>query len=383
MENYKIFAKTIEPEAIEQILQLASLFPDEKIRVMPDCHVGSGCTIGTTMSISNKICPNTVGVDIGCNMFVVKLSDREIDLEKLDDFINEYIPSGFDTHNNQIVYFPLRDLRCFSSINADRAKLSIGTLGGGNHFIEIDSDDKGALYLVVHSGSRNLGANVCKHYQGLAYIKEKRDKPSVRELVFNLKKQGREREISSEIKKIQEHKPKRESACLVGDYVKDYLHDMNIVQQYAKRNTETIASLIVEGLGLSVLDSFHSTHNYIDIDNMILRKGACSAKKGERLIIPLNMRDGSLICEGKGNADWNFSAPHGAGRIMSRGEAKKTIKLDDYKESMKGIFSSCVNKKTLDEAPMAYKLADEIIEAIKPTAEIITRIKPIYNFKSN
>ena len=355
----KVFTDTVEPSAITQIEHLLNqeFIAGSKIRVMPDAHAGKGCTIGTTMTITDKIVPNLVGVDIGCGMETVMLKDKRVELSQLDKAIHQYIPAGFAVrsaphHFNDEI--DLTALRCARHVNLDRAVLSIGTLGGGNHFIELDKDDKGQLYLVVHSGSRNLGKQVCDYYQNAA--------------ADSLGRTGNGAD--------------RVLAYLQGELLDDYLHDMAIVQRYADLNRKAIVKELEKRVKLKITEQFMTIHNYIDLDTMILRKGAISAQKGERMLIPMNMRDGSLICIGKGNGDWNFSAPHGAGRIMSRSAAKKSITLSQYEKSMKGIFSSTVNKSTIDEAPQAYKPMDKIVANIGETAYIIKTIKPLYNFKA-
>ena len=355
----KVFTDSAEQSAITQIEHMLNqdFIAGSKIRVMPDTHAGSGCTIGTTMTITDKIVPRFVGVDIGCGMETVLLKEKRIELERLDKAIHQYIPAGFyirDTPHHLYDEIDLAELRCAKHVGIERASLSIGTLGGGNHFIELDKDDEGQLYLVVHTGSRNIGKQVCDYYQNLA--------------AENL---GR-----------TEKGDDRVMVYLEGPLFDDYLYDMAIIQEYANLNRRAIANEIVKRAKLKVVEQFTTIHNYIDLDLMILRKGAISAQKGERVLIPMNMRDGSLICIGKGNEDWNYSAPHGAGRVMSRSIAKKSITLTQYEKAMDGIYSTTVNKNTIDEAPFAYKPMDEIITHIGDTAEIVKTIKPVYNFKA-
>ncbi|HHX68398.1 MAG: RtcB family protein [Miniphocaeibacter sp.] len=358
--NYAIvFTDDLEIQAEKQITNLLNheFIKDSKIRIMPDVHAGIGCTIGTTMTIQDKIVPNLVGVDIGCGTETVLLKNKNIELEKLDKIIHNSIPSGFEIRKTVHPYIDelaLENLRCLNHINIKRARLSLGTLGGGNHFIEINEDENGQLYLVVHSGSRHLGKQVAEYYQNLAFK--------------DLKK-----------KNIRINK---NLAYLEGKLFDDYLHDMALVQKYAEKNRHAIVSEIVKQMKFKVIDSFTTIHNYIDIESMILRKGAVSAKKGERLLIPINMRDGSLLCIGKGNEEWNYSAPHGAGRILSRRAAKESFKMSDFKKSMEDIYSTTINKGTLDEAPFAYKPIDEIIANIGDTVEIVGVLKPLYNFKA-
>jgi RNA-splicing ligase RtcB len=324
---------------------------------MPDVHAGMGCTIGTTMTIAGKIVPNLVGVDIGCGMETVLLKDKRIEPGQLDKTIRQYVPSGFDIrpvphHFNDGI--DLTALRCAKHADLNRAVLSIGTLGGGNHFIELDSDDDGQLYLVVHSGSRNLGKQVCDYYQNAA----------------------------AEILQRTAKGADRVLAYLEGQPFDDYLHDMAIIQRYADLNRKAIVKELEKRVKFKIAEQFTTIHNYIDLESMILRKGAISARKGERVLIPMNMRDGSLICVGKGNGDWNFSAPHGAGRIMSRTAARQNITLSQYEKSMRGIYSSTVNRNTIDEAPFAYKPMEEIVANIGDTVDLIKTIKPLYNFKA-
>ncbi|WP_277070356.1 RtcB family protein [Prevotella corporis] len=381
----KVFAETFENEAYEQVKTLASFEPyqNAKIRIMPDSHAGKGCTIGTTMTITDKITPNLVGVDISCGILVVELQEREIDLKELDMVIHEHIPSGFNIHLIPIHSFNFDNLRCSKHVNLERAILSIGSLGGGNHFIEVDKSKDGGLYLVIHSGSRNLGVGVCSYYQNRAYEKLNSMADKKKELIESLKAQGREKDINSELRKLQQPKFCKELAYVEGQDFEDYINDMEIVQQFASLNRKTIAELIVGYMGWHINDRFETIHNYIDTKNMILRKGAVSAQKGEKFIVPINMRDGSLICIGKGNDDWNYSAPHGAGRLMSRSKAKETISMNEYKDAMSDIYTTSVNDSTIDEAPQVYKPIEEIMQAIEPTAEIVEVIKPIYNYKAN
>lgn len=355
----KVFTDTADPSAIRQIEHLLNqeFITGSKIRIMPDVHAGMGCTIGTTMTIIDKIPPNLVGVDIGCGMETVLLRDERVELGQLDKAIHAHIPSGFKI--NQLPHhfnddIDLNALRCARHVDLKRAALSIGTLGGGNHFIELGKDADARLYLVVHTGSRNLGKQVCEHYQNAAADS------------LGRKGKGADRAL----------------AYVAGDLFDNYLHDMAIVQRYADLNRKAIVKVLEKKAKLKIDEQFTTTHNYIELDTMILRKGAISAKKGEKVLIPMNMRDGSIICRGKGNPDWNYSAPHGAGRLMSRTEAKQRITLTQYEAAMTGVFSSTINKSTLDEAPFAYKPMAEITKNIADTADIITAIKPIYNFKA-
>lgn len=383
----KVFTDNVEGEAISQIINLLNqeFVTGSKIRIMPDTHAGAGCTIGTTMTITDKIVPNLVGVDIGCGMETVQLDDRHVELQRLDKVVHASVPAGFNIRDKIHPYLDQIDLaalRCAKHVNMERAGLSMGTLGGGNHFIELDRDENGRLYLVVHSGSRNLGKQVAEYYQNAA-VRDLSDKSKeVNTLIAELKRQGRETEIQEALKRIKVRKVDKNLAFAEGTLFDDYLHDMAIVQRYAELNRRAIVREIVKAMKFKVAGSFTTTHNYIDLDTMILRKGAISAQAGERILIPINMRDGSLICFGKGNQDWNCSAPHGAGRLMSRSAAKASITLTQFEKSMEGIYSSTINKNTIDESPFAYKPMKEIIDNIGGTADIISVIKPLYNFKA-
>ncbi|MBQ4139970.1 MAG: RtcB family protein [Clostridia bacterium] len=389
----KCYTNTIEDGAIEQIRAVCDMeeFSGSKIRIMPDVHAGKGCTIGTTMTITDKIVPAMVGVDIGCGMYTVVLGKVDIDLEKFDEAAH-FIPSGRDVWEGRGERFDLTVLRCYRYLrDAKRLERSLGTLGGGNHFIEIDADDEGNKYLVIHSGSRNLGTQVADYYQSVAVDLNigKEDYFNRREeIIRTYKESGRRSEIQDTLKAMEKEWEAKEPTLpadlcyLHGRFMEDYLHDVDICQRFAKRNRERMAEILLEKYGLVMLEAFHTVHNYIDVDEMILRKGAVSAKTGEKLLIPINMRDGSLICVGKGNEDWNYSAPHGAGRLMSRSMAFERLTMAEYEAEMAGIYSTCILPDTLDESPMAYKSMDEIVENIEPTAKIVCRVKPIYNFKA-
>ncbi len=385
------FANELEPKAYSQIESVCNekAFADSIIRIMPDVHAGIGCTIGTTMTIKDKIVPGMVGVDIGCGMETIKLEQKSIDFHKLDEVIRQYIPCGREIHGTQHEYASITEidnLFCKDFVKISRGKRSIGTLGGGNHFIEIDKDDEGNLYLVIHSGSRHLGREVAEYYQEQAVCSMWGGaRYQIDEAIQRLKAEGRHTEIEKtikELKKTHEIGMPLELAYLTGVLFEHYIHDMKIMQHFACINRKAIADTIIKEMGFTVTDSFTTIHNYIDTSSMILRKGAVSANKGELLLIPINMRDGSLVCIGKGNSLWNNSAPHGAGRLMSRKKAFCTLSLDEYKKQMEGIFSTCISTSTLDESPMAYKNMEEIMEGIEPSAEIIKRITPVYNFKA-
>lgn len=399
MKNLKIFTNNIEDSAKEQIdlLLEQEAFKDCKVRIMPDVHAGAGCVIGFTGNLGDKVIPNIVGVDIGCGMICVNLGNIDLDLEQLDKIIRKYIPSGMNVHIEKVRDFDFTQLYCYRELKNKDGWLekSLGSLGGGNHFIEIDIDDENNKYLVIHTGSRNLGKQVAEIYQNKAieycsYKNEMNEEKN--KLIQQYKEQGRQQEIQQgliEISKKYEDKTKlpKELCYLEGKDRENYLHDMKLCQEFAYKNREYIADTIIYEMGLGTLkyDSiyFQCIHNYINFEDNIVRKGAISARKGERAIIPMNMRDGCIIGIGKGNEDWNYSAPHGAGRTMSRNIAKQTINMKDYKKSMEGIYTTSVNEETIDESPMVYKPMEEIIEHIKDTVEVVKIIKPIYNFKAS
>ena len=386
------FAKVIEDEAIEQIRRMCDyeFTAGSRIRIMPDVHAGKGCTIGTTMTVTDKAVPNIVGVDIGCGMYTVNLGKAEIDMEQMDASVH-FIPSGLNVWDGRKEHFDLLGLRCYRGLkDAKRLERSLGTLGGGNHFIEIDRAADGTKYLVIHSGSRNLGKQVAEFYQRLAIDlnKGKEEYFAKRDaLIAEYKAAGRRNEIQAALKELKWETREAtipEDLCFVyGQYLEDYLHDVEICQRFARRSRELMAEIILQRLGIEAIDAFHTIHNYIDTDEMILRKGAIAAHKGEKVLIPINMRDGSVLAIGKGNPDWNYSAPHGAGRIMSRTAAKERLNLDEYRREMKGIYTTSVNEATLDEAPMAYKSLSDIIDVIQESVDVIEVLKPIYNFKAN
>ena len=358
----KIFTDLVDGDGISQVISILNqpFSEGQTVRMMPDVHAGSGCAVGTTMTVKDKICPNLIGVDIGCGMEAIKLEETNISYNLLDMAIRQYIPCGFDIHDTPLRIsksVPIDDLLCSSFCDLTRARNSIGTLGSGNHFIEVDRDTDGNLWLVIHSGSRHLGMDVATYYQN--------------EAIRNI------REV------VQTYRGVPNTLCWCDGYLLEhYVHDMNIVQKFADINRKAIADIIMHSMDLHPVEEFTTIHNYLDTDRMILRKGAVSAYKGQRLIIPMNMRDGSLICIGKGNPDWNYSAPHGAGRLMSRSDAKEQISLLDFEDSMKGVWTSSVSASTIDESPMAYKPMESIIENIGDTVEIIDIMKPVYNFKS-
>ncbi len=387
----KIFTDVVDQASIAQVIELCNqeFAAGSRIRLMPDIHAGAGCTIGTTMTITDKVVPNLVGVDIGCGMETIRVRENHMELQKLDKLIYEKIPSGFDIRAKAHRYLDqidLEELCCARHVDLLRAEKSIGTLGGGNHFIEVDRDDEGQLYVVVHSGSRHLGVEVAKYYQEEGYKALNRtDDGSLQELVAELKAAGRQKEIQKELKRLKNLKRTaipRQLAYVEGTLFDQYIHDMKLVQRFAELNRQAMIDEIVKGMKLHVEEQFTTIHNYIDTDAMILRKGAVSARAGERLLIPINMRDGSLLCVGKGNEDWNCSAPHGAGRLMSRAEAKQSFTVSEFKKQMADVYTTSVSKATLDECPMAYKGMEDILDNIGPTAEVVKIIKPIYNFKA-
>lgn len=388
------YANIIEDEAIEQIRRMCDyeFTSGSKIRIMPDVHAGKGCTIGTTMTVLDKAVPNVVGVDIGCGMYTVNLGKIDIDFERLDEACH-YIPSGMNVWEGRKERFDLTKLRCYRGLkDSKRLERSLGTLGGGNHFIEIDAASDGTKYLVIHTGSRNLGKQVAEIYQQLAidlhkgmedYFK-KRD-----EIIRTYKEQGRRSEIQAtlvELAKEYNRGPAAmpEDLCyLYGTYFEDYLADVEVCQQFARRNREMIAEIILERCSYTAQDAFHTIHNYIDTDEMILRKGAIAAHKGEKVLIPINMRDGSVLAVGKGNPEWNHSAPHGAGRVLSRTGARQKLTMEEYIKEMEGIYTTSVNEDTLDESPMAYKSLKDIIDVVQESVDVIEVLKPIYNFKAS
>ena len=394
----KIFTDIIDEKAVEQIQTLCNqeFTKDAKIRIMPDAHAGVGCVIGFTANLGELVIPNIVGVDIGRGMLTVDLKDSQIDLEKLDQIIRKYIPSGTSVHSGRIMRFDkLQELYCYRELkDSKRIERSIGTLGGGNHFIEVDVDENNHSYLVIHTGSRNLGKQVAQYYQNLAYdLMAGKDDLLLKQeqLIVDYKKQGRKDELQEAIKELRKNfiakevQLPKELCYLSGKYRDQYLHDMAICQEYATLNRQMIAKIILKQLldrSLEEFDYFETIHNYIDHDENIMRKGAVSAKLNEKILIPINMRDGSLICLGKGNEEWNQSAPHGAGRLYSRQKAKELFSLNEFEDQMQGIYSTSINQHTLDECPMAYKSMDDIVNNIGETATIIQVIKPIYNFKA-
>lgn len=385
------YAKQIDEKAKAQIARMCDydFTAGSKIRIMPDVHAGKGCTIGTTMTVTDKVVPNIVGVDIGCGMYTVRLETDNIDFERWDEAAH-FVPSGRNVWEKAQVAFDLQQIHCYSDLkNKKWIENSVGTLGGGNHFIEIDQAKDDTYYLVIHTGSRNLGKQVAELYQKLAidlnvgkasYLEQREN------LIQQLKASGRQNEIQSALKKLADNRRNTsipEDLCYVyGEHMEKYLHDVELCQQFAKLNRETIARVLLERTGVTGADGFHTIHNYIDTKEMILRKGAIAAHKGEKVLIPINMRDGSVLAIGKGNPEWNFSAPHGAGRIMSRMQAKAQLSIDDYKKAMDGVYTTSISQDTLDEAPMAYKSLSDILDVIGDTVDIVDVMKPVYNFKA-
>ena len=393
----KVYTDVVDEKSLQQIKTLCDqeFTSGAKIRLMPDVHAGAGCTIGTTMTIKDKIVPNLVGVDIGCGMETLMIhkdseAARNFNPAQLDMIIRKNIPCGFDIRKFEHQYVTEVEWdNIKGTYNKNRARLSLGSLGGGNHFIEADRDEDGNLYIVVHSGSRHAGLEIAEYYQEMAWQQlNGKTKADLDAVITQLKAEGRETEIEEQLKTIRAQiktQIPKDLAYVSGYLFDDYINDMRIMQHFAMLNRKAMMNTISIGLHLKkeeIVDQFTTIHNYIDTENMILRKGAVSAQKGEKLLIPINMRDGSLICIGKGNEDWNCSAPHGAGRVMSRNKAKKELSLEEFKAEMSGIWSSTVNLDTIDEAPMAYKTMDDIVANIDPTAEIVKVIKPIYNYKA-
>jgi len=391
VNNALCYAKVVEDEAIEQIKRMCDyeFTAGSRIRIMPDVHAGKGCTIGTTMTIVDKAVPNIVGVDIGCGMYTVNLGKVDIDFAKLDEAAH-FVPSGKDVWEGRQEKFDLQDLKCYRSLkDTKRLERSLGTLGGGNHFIEVDEAADGTKYLVIHTGSRNLGKQVAEIYQQLAVDLNKGKETYFQEreaIIREYKAAGRRKEIQDALKKIswnaRETTMPEDLCYLYGQYLEDYLYDVEICQEFARRNREKIAEVLLAWTGMTGSDGFHTVHNYIDTGEMILRKGAIAAHAGEKVLIPINMKDGSVLAVGKGNPEWNYSAPHGAGRLMSRRTAKEKLSMEQYRELMKGIYTTSVSEETLDEAPMAYKSLEDIIDVIRESVEVIDILKPIYNFKA-
>lgn len=387
----KIYTDVVDKASISQVITLCNqeFSAGSRIRLMPDIHAGAGCTIGTTMTITDKVVPNLVGVDIGCGMETIRIRETHLEMQRLDKLIYERIPSGFKIRDKAHRYaerVDLEELFCAKHVDLLRAEKSVGTLGGGNHFIEVDRDEEENLYVVVHSGSRHLGKEVASYYQEEGFkILNRTDDKSIQQMIQELKDAGRQKEIQQELKRLKNLKQTeipRELAYVSGELFDQYIHDMKLVQRFAALNRQAMIDEIVKGMKLHVEEQFTTIHNYIDTDAMILRKGAVSAKAGEKLLIPINMRDGSLLCVGKGNEDWNCSAPHGAGRLMSRAEAKQSFTVSEFKKQMAEVYTTSVSKATLDECPMAYKEMGDILDNIGPTAEVTEIIKPIYNFKA-
>jgi len=387
------YCDDMDDSAAKQIRDMCDqpIFAGSKIRIMPDVHAGNGCTIGTTMTIGERAVPSLVGVDIGCGMETIQMEERVIDFDRLDRVIREQVPSGQAVREepHQLnAEIDLSTLVCRHAINMERAVLSLGTLGGGNHFIEVDRDDEGRLYLVIHSGSRNLGAQTAAYYQKLGWKTLNRAPDKVRlALIERYKAEGRTAELNDALRALEEGYETsvdvpQHFAYVEGENLEHYIHDMRLVQRFAVLNRQAMAQAILEGMGLHNADQFTTIHNYIDTEHRILRKGSVSAQKGERLLIPINMRDGALMCVGKGNPEWNFSAPHGAGRLLSRTAAQNTLTVEQFQREMEGVYTTCVSQGTLDESPMAYKGIDAILSQIGPTAEVVRQIRPVYNYKA-
>ena len=394
----KVFTNVVEDSCVEQIKGLLNLevFKDANVRIMPDCHAGASCVIGFTADLGDKIIPNIVGVDIGCGMHTIELGKIDMDYERLDAVIRQFVPSGRNNQKGRLMHFDkLQDMKCYRHLkDTKEIERAIGSLGGGNHFIEVDVDEEDNKYLVIHTGSRQLGKQVAEHYQKIATCLHTGWEPIWEEeerIKAEFKAQGRRDEIQAVLKDLHRNflQPAPDMPLdfcfLYGKYSQDYLHDMRICQEYADENRKMITKLILENYGLQPVSEFTTVHNYIDHDSNIVRKGAVSAKEGEKILIPINMRDGSLLCVGKGNPDWNYSAPHGAGRLYSRSDAVKKFTVEEFEATMKeaNIFSTSIKDSTLDECPMAYKGMEGIVENIEPTAEILKVLKPVYNFKAS
>ena len=387
------YAKVIEDEAVAQIRRMCDYEFTEgaSIRIMPDVHWGKGCTIGTTMTVRDKVVPNLVGVDIGCGMYTVDLGKEEIDLARFDEAAH-YVPSGRNLWDGRQEKFDLLGLRCYRALkDTKRIARSLGTLGGGNHFIEIDRSADGTNYLVIHTGSRNLGKQVAEYYQNIAIdLSHGKDElfRARDELIRRYKAEGRRGELQEALKDLNRAFQAKAAeipadlAFLFGSYLADYLHDIEICQDFARRNREVLARVLLERTGLVAGEAFHTIHNYIDTEERILRKGAIAAHAGERVLIPINMRDGSILAVGRGEPDWNYSAPHGAGRLMSRTAAKENLSMEEFRETMADVYTTAANENTLDEAPMAYKSLADIIDVIEDSVDVIEVLKPIYNFKA-
>jgi len=384
----KVFTENIDSVTIGQVIGMLNepFTENSKIRIMPDCHAGKGSVVGTTMTIQDKVVPNLVGVDIGCGVLVTKIqaTKDEIDFNKLDEVINKYIPAGMNVRSKAHRFASKVDFdKIRTDFNRERAEKSIGTLGGGNHFISLEAhgDD---VYILIHSGSRNIGKQVAEHYQDVAFNRLFNQSDTITSKIEELKAQGRQKDIQAEIAKIKANRPvvNKDLAFVTGQDMEDYLNDLKIAQQFAKLNREAMVDEIITEMDWVVTEQFDTIHNYIDLENMILRKGAISAQEGEKVVIPINMRDGSIIAIGKGNPDWNYSAPHGAGRIMSRSKAKEQVTMEQFTDSMEGIWSTSVVESTIDESPFAYKPIDEIMENIQDAVDVQFVVKTIYNFKS-
>ncbi|WHY87359.1 RtcB family protein [Neobacillus novalis] len=387
----KVFSNYPQETAIEQIQELCNqpFLKDTKISIMPDYHAGKGCVIGTTIQLKDKVVPNLVGVDVGCGVLTVKLEDKKVDFNKLDQVIRIYVPSGQELHSDETVRFintgfpAIQEFKAEHILSENRSLYSLGTLGGGNHFIEVSVDSDGYHFLTIHTGSRYVGSKIATYYQKVAISRHRQH--DLGGMIEKLKAEGRQKEIQAAIQGYKDMNPviPNDLAYLEDEDFENYIHDMKLAQSFAKANREEIARAITDNMGFEEVDRFDTVHNYIDTDNLILRKGAVSAQKGERLIIPMNMRDGSILAVGKGNEEWNYSAPHGAGRVLSRTKAMKTLNMDDFHNTMKGIWTTSVSDETLDEAPMAYKPMNEILEKVEETVEIAGFIKPVYNFKAS
>ncbi len=370
-----IYASTMDSASYAQVLRMCNMeeLQDSRIAMMPDMHASEGCTVGTSMTIGKRVNPAFVGGDIGCGMQIYQLANETIDFSALDACIREKIPSGAKIHGSSVAgvrAIPLESLYCYDYLRHETVLKSFGTLGGGNHFIEMSRGTDEKLYLIIHSGSRRLGRDVALYHQVQAFFE--------RHGIDSAEAKKKKLKVSDIKSRLHPN-----DCFLSGDNLERYLHDMNIAVEYAVKSRMDMGETIIETLGLSVKDQFATIHNYIDVSAGVLRKGAVSAQNGERILIPINMRDGSLLCTGKGNDAWNCTAPHGSGRIMKRSDAKEQFSMEEYRMEMEGIFTTSVNESTLDESPMAYRRIDEILDAIEPTANVDDILTPVYNFKAS
>ena len=383
----KVFTNNIDEMTVAQIEAFLNeeLAKEANVRIMPDCHAGKGAVIGTTMKVIDRVVPHIVGVDIGCGMLCVEIQKTNVDFAKLDAAVQALVPSGQSIRTTAHDFMKNIELdNVLANFSKDTATLSLGTLGGGNHFIEMNETEDGRLFLVIHSGSRHLGTKVANHHQKKAIESLNTDIDRLNELIAQLKNEGRHKEIHASIQSFKSAQPviPNDLAYLQGALMEDYFNDLKIAQDYAKWNRAAMVQVLMEAMAFEEVGRIDTVHNYIDLEHMILRKGAISARKDEMVLIPINMRDGSLLAKGKGNDDWNQSGPHGAGRILSRTKAKQLLQLHDFTDTMKNVYTTSVSADTIDESPFAYKTMQEIIDNTKDTIEIQSILKPLYNFKA-